>query len=354
MINKKLLFLGAHFLCAYIIWMSLREDSHRGKNKEIYDSIISGEVIGCQVKILEYVSSTWESMWIKSIADWKSDEPDWAVGCMQLKKNKEYVDFFEKFASDPRIYSIKLNDKLRSNNMVQKVFSHHRVYDNCSKQEKQIYIEPLVSFLRHPGAVCFNKHQQDKSYIMVPSSSDIIYKGFKKYFFDVGASIYSAGHGGDSQKWFVDSFRLKGIEFDHIYGWEAKPTKPSKHWDTVPADIKRKSSWFNIPARSKKGHPDNPWTFVREIAKTEDFVVVKIDIDTPVVEIELVKQLLEDPVLLSLVDEFYFEHHVHGSPMQFRGWGDLRGQKVSYPGIEHSYKIFQSLREKGVRAHSWV
>ena len=147
MINKKLLFLGAHFLCAYIIWMSLREDSHRGKNKEIYDSIISGEVIGCQVKILEYVSSTWESIWIKNIANWKSDESDWTNGCMQLEKTKEYVDFFEKYASDPLEYLVNFNGELPSNNMLQQVFSHHRVYDSCSKQERLIYIEHLDSNL---------------------------------------------------------------------------------------------------------------------------------------------------------------------------------------------------------------
>jgi len=84
--------------------------------------------------------------------------------------------------------------------------------------------------------------------------------------------------------------------------------------------------------------------------------VVKIDIDTPEVEIMLVMQLLEDEILLGLVDEFYFEHHVHGNPMQFRGWGNLRrkNENMLHPGIEHSYKIFQLLREKGVRAHSWV
>jgi len=367
MLTKKSVFLGVNILCASIIWMSLREYFHRSENKELKElkELLSSKNsfvdIGCHITILEYVSSTWESIWIKNIAKWKSDESGWPTGCMQLKKTKEYVDFFEKYVSDPHKYLANFNSvysELPSNNMLQQVFSHHRVYDSCSKQERLIYIEPLVSFLRHPGAVCFSTNQQDKSYLMIPSSSDIVLKGFKKgfkkIFFDVGASIYNAGAGGDSQKWFVDNFRSKGIEFDHIYGWEANPTNPSEHWNTVPPDIKRKSSWFNVPASSEKGHPDNPWTFVREIAKSNDFVVVKIDIDTPLVEVELVKQLLEDPVLLRLVDEFYFEHHVHGSPMQFLGWGDLRGQKVSYPGLEDSYKIFQKLREKGVRAHSWV
>ena len=172
--------------------------------------------------------------------------------------------------------------------------------------------------------------------------------------FDVGASVYDSGLGGDSQKWFVENYRRKGIEFDHIYGWEAETIDPLEQWNSVPPEIMRKTSWYNIAASSEKENPNNPWTFVREIAKAEDFVAVKIDIDTPEIEIELVSQLLEDPILLNLVDELYFEHHVHGSPMQYQGWGDLRNQNVSHPGVEDSYKIFKTLRERGVRAHSWV
>ena len=172
--------------------------------------------------------------------------------------------------------------------------------------------------------------------------------------FDVGASVYDSGLGGDSQKWFIENYRAKGIEFDHIYGWEAKITEPSEQWNSMPPEIMRKTSRYNIPANSEKDNPNNPWTFVREITKAEDFVAVKIDIDNPEIEIELVLQLLNDPVLLDLVDEFYFEHHVNGSPMQYQGWGDLRFQNVSHPGVEHSYKIFETLRDRGVRAHSWV
>lgn len=236
---------------------------------------------------------------------------------------------------------------------MREVFSYHRYFDSCTGQENFVYIEPLVSFLRHPSAVCFDAHQQDKSYLVIPQVSKNSTR-IKKYLFDVGASLYDSGHGGDSQKWFVDNYRLKGTEFDHIYGWEAKTMIPSKQWNSIPPDIKRKTSWYNIPASCVRGDPDNPWTFVRNIAQPEDFVVVKIDIDTPKVEIQLVMELLEDSDLQSLVDEFYFEHHVHGSPMQFRGWGDLQKQKVSHPGIEHSYNIFAKLRSMGIRAHSWV
>ena len=302
----------------------------------------------------EYVSSSWERTWIENIAFWKSDERNWSTGCGEIRKDKKYLDLFQdltEYQLDENFLGTSKDDLLAQ------VFSYHRMYDSCTKRVQYMYIEPLVSFLRHPAAVCFRNDTgiiSDKSYIILPSSKSFIRKEGKNYLFDVGASVYDSGLGGDSQKWFIENYRAKGIEFDHIYGWEAKITEPSEQWNSMPPEIMRKTSWYNIPANSEKDNPNNPWTFVREITKAEDFVAVKIDIDNPEIEIELVLQLLNDPVLLDLVDEFYFEHHVHGSPMQYQGWGDLRFQNVSYPGVEHSYKIFETLRERGVRAHSWV
>lgn len=354
-ISRSILFLAV-FVVFTTAWISVHKIRVR-EEKQCWKTKFVQEEVGCEITVLDYVSSSWERSWMQNISRWKSDDRGWTTGCKQMQQDKEYLQFFEKFSSDPlRLINETDIVKGKHHERLQQVFSFHRMYDSCSGKENFLYIEPLVSFLRHPGAVCFSNNAQDKSYLMLPSSSSIINKGAKKYFFDVGASTYVAGLGGDSQKWFVDNYRLQGVEFDHIFGWEAKPTKPSKQWNSVPPDIKRKSSWYNIPASSERGHPDNPWTFVRAIAKKEDFVVVKIDIDTPKVEIMLVMQLLEDEVLLGLVDEFYFEHHVHGNPMQFRGWGNLRrkNENVPHPGIEDSYKIFQILREKGVRAHSWV
>jgi len=356
-ISRSILFLAVYVVLT-TAWITMTVHKiYKKEEKDCWKTKFVQEDIGCEIKILDYVSSSWERSWMQSISLWKSDDREWTTGCKQMQKDKEYLQFFEKFSSDaPRLLSETGIAKDKHHERLQQVFSFHRVYDSCLGKESFLYIEPLVSFLRHPGAVCFGNSVRDKSYLMLPSSTSIINKGSKKYFFDVGASTYVAGRGGDSQKWFVDNYRLQGIEFDHIFGWEANPTKPSKQWNSVPPDIKRKSSWYNIPASSEKGHPDNPWSFVREIAEKKDFVVVKIDIDTPEVEIKLVMQLLEDEVLLSLVDEFYFEHHVHGNPMQFRGWGNLRrkNENIPHPGIEHSYNIFQILREKGVRAHSWV
>jgi len=83
-------------------------------------------------------------------------------------------------------------------------------------------------------------------------------------------------------------------------------------------------------------------------------VVFKLDIDTPAVEVALVQQLMKDEELLELIDEFYFEHHVSGSPMQWHGWGDLTKSKTALGHIQNSYDIFTFFRQRGIRAHSWV
>ncbi len=77
-------------------------------------------------------------------------------------------------------------------------------------------------------------------------------------------------------------------------------------------------------------------------------VIVKLDIDTPHVEVAMVQQLLKSPELLKLVDVFYFEHHVHLWELAYAWGSDVEGSVLS------SLELFAALREKGVDAHFWV
>ena len=57
------------------------------------------------------------------------------------------------------------------------------------------------------------------------------------------------------------------------------------------------------------------------------------------------------------VDDFYYEHHVVGNPMMDHGWGDAvarQGMPMPTQTLRQSYELFGTLRERGVRAHSWV
>jgi len=170
-------------------------------------------------------------------------------------------------------------------------------------------------------------------------------------FFDMGASLYHTGNGGASMSWFVNQYRARGISFDRIFAWEAKQYTDATIYATMPPSIVDRISYYNVPANTTPGTKHNPWRTLRAVATPKDFVVVKIDIDNTPVEEALLEQLLADSALSSLVDEFYFEHHVLNTPMWHYGW---KRDTVTTHTLVHSYDIFSQLRVLGIRAHSWV
>jgi hypothetical protein len=101
-------------------------------------------------------------------------------------------------------------------------------------------------------------------------------------------------------------------------------------------------------------------------------VVLKIDIDAPMVEQALIEQVLssiagceqshngnhnqqiylqviKDPDVHERIDELFFEHHVNFAPM-VKSWRDVINKDEL---LEDSYRIFTDLRKKGIRAHGW-
>jgi hypothetical protein len=162
----------------------------------------------------------------------------------------------------------------------------------------------------------------------------------------------------------------------------------------VPGSLRPVYRWYNIFASPDPTSPDNPLNHVRAVATEADYVMLKvglrlvfsptylwlqhsssssttacdalhctpspplpllwcapgqIDIDNNEVEEALVRQLLADPSLLALVDEFYWEHHVNFAPMS-----ELWNTQGSSQRMSHSLALFSQLRRAGVRAHSWT
>ena len=315
------------------------------------ESSFPTQVKTCGKSVLEYVPSTLEQAWVQEIRHLRSDTHGWKEGCDKVRQDEsKLVSALGDIDDLSRRSLFGIGQHTRSG------LSYHVVKDECTGNTHKVFLEPLVSFLRHPLAVCTKRSVSvlDKSYMVVPKRDEVTSLSAKKWLFDAGASTYDAGKGGASQSWFVDTYRKRGIEFDRIIGWEARRTDPVEQWNSVPADIKRKTSWYNIPATTVGIR--NPLTFIKTLTKPEDYVVFKLDIDAPYVEIQLVQQIMKDELLLSLIDEFYFEHHVTGSPMQFRGWGNVSAKApgVAMGDITDSYHIFSTLRKNGVRAHSWV
>jgi len=96
-----------------------------------------------------------------------------------------------------------------------------------------------------------------------------------------------------------------------------------------------------------KSHGNSPLFHMRHVAQPEDYVVFKLDIDNNTVEEAIVASMLADVELLSVIDEFFWEHHIDMVPHR-RSWGRQTSTQ------RQSIALFRTLREAGVRAHSWV
>jgi hypothetical protein len=145
----------------------------------------------------------------------------------------------------------------------------------------------------------------------------------------------------------METYRKFGLPFDHIYAFEVTKIAPEKVYEKLPSHFRAAYHWINLPVSPEPDGALNPLKLLLDNFNVDDFIVIKLDIDTPSVEMPLVRQLLEDPRYARLVDHFYFEHHVYLKEL-LRNWG-----KAVKGSVAMSMKLFQDLRKKGIAAHYW-
>lgn len=239
--------------------------------------------------------------------------------------------------------------------------SRFKVTRSCQDGEVEEYlewIEPLTIQTRRPCS--FNAginlpycamESADFLLLQTAAALDKASSGARKtYILDAGASTTWQA----STAWFHCAYASQGIHTDQLFSWEfVVASPPSVWWSSVPPHVYPRVHFFNVPITHKEGHPDNPLELIRRVARREDFVAFKLDIDTPSIEIPLALQLLRDQDLLGLVDEFFFELHYKSAVME-RYWHDVPNE---YDGlvldVVHALELFTKLREAGVRAHFW-
>jgi len=237
------------------------------------------------------------------------------------------------------------------------VFSQFEYENACSKAVKYSYIEPLAGILRHPDSCPWKKFHWwpivlRKDWLVVDQwemhKNDVPDQKF--YYFDAGASVWKKGAGGASQSWFEALYSNKCANFDGYWMWEVTAHAPEEIFRVLPDHVKPKYHWFNIPAAIDKANGDSPLYHIKSVANKEDWVMFKLDIDNNTVEEGIVKEMLADEELLSLVDEFFWEHHINMDPMTL-AWKDTISKSATQ---KDSISFFRTMREHGIRAHSWV
>ena len=193
--------------------------------------------------------------------------------------------------------------------------------------------------------------------------------------FDMGASVGFKGvpggiyarmppNGGGlapSLPLFYRIYADRCLEPDEVYAWEPNPrVRGPDWWGELPGAIRAKVRFFNDfvvegeieQAEGPKGtHPAASFLEILETvakASPEDFVVVKVDIDTSAIELAIVEAIAERPEIAALIDELYFEYHFYFDGHNF-GWGGAVSGDV-----DTAVSLMHRLRTLGIRAHFWI
>ena len=88
-------------------------------------------------------------------------------------------------------------------------------------------------------------------------------------------------------RWFYEYFRSNSLHFDRIIAFEATQYTPQTYWNQIPDDIIGIFTFINIGVETTGKF--NPWNILKSIAKIDDYVIIKLDIDTPRLENELIQ-----------------------------------------------------------------
>ena len=151
-------------------------------------------------------------------------------------------------------------------------------------------------------------------------------------------------------------FADRCLAFDEMYGWEIdKKIASTEWWGSLPPEMRRKVHFYEVPIdedREAVGGVDTPRPnsfiqFLKATVTKEDFVVVKVDIDTPAVELTIVEAIAARPELSSLVDEIFFEYHFYFDG-RYIGWEPVHND------VDDALRLMLRLRQAGVRAHFWI
>merc|ERR1719454_794141 len=119
------------------------------------------------------------------------------------------------------------------------------------------------------------------------------------------------------------------------------------YYKQVPKDLRGKLVLYNRPASADPSSANNPLNMLASLCDIEDFCVVKVDVDTPSVELPWIQQILQCEDVSSRIDEFFFEHHVHsGTPMEAR-WTNLNKKVAGY--FADTYHLLSEMRYRGIR-----
>lgn len=199
----------------------------------------------------------------------------------------------------------------------------------------------------------------------MPTNSTVALRG--------GARVRLKGI-GPSIPTFYALYARNCMPFDALWAWEA--THQSDWWSYVPGWMRPKLTFVNEPVEFNTSTVRDPLAMLRRTARREDYVVMKIDVDTYKDQTRLVEEIAAQPRLYELVDELFFEYHFHvddstqanhprprrerehcakrAAAMSANERFKFQGYAQSCDTVDEAISLMQKLRRRGVRSHFWV
>ena len=348
-------------------------------------------------KFLSYQSSPWEQLWLDNVDAWAQDQSicDQLLGpqanlvhdflnltctarylpphdnwCMVYDNfqpmwyNTANRNMFEVVWEDPLPKSAKLaftHQPVVPGRQHEHLVSKFTFFDETTGEEYVEYIEPLVSGLRWPLAHCIetvpNKQGflyrgvTHRGWIIPPPPSDRIDAAV---YFDAGASDWNNGPGGPSLSFFVNVWKRHGIHFRDIYAFEME-TSAKDFYKTVPKSYQKTTHYQQcaVSSQPQDDSEENPFIpqLIGRTASPDDYVLFKLDIDSPRVENGNIDYILAHPEIH--IDELFWEHHIRGNYLMTE-WGNPGNTRNDDVSLRQSYEYFLRMRRGGIRAHSWI
>mmetsp|Transcript_35624 Transcript_35624/g.83327 ORF Transcript_35624/g.83327 Transcript_35624/m.83327 type:complete len:458 (+) Transcript_35624:119-1492(+) len=317
----------------------------------------------CRWNFVRYIPSKLEETWWQGVDDFGAPGKDVCKAANSALFSKWFDAYAQACPNSAMMVSDKgpwpMCDCKKSEVNASKIFdpeifSRFEYVNECTKEVRYSFIEPLAGILRHP-ACCkdLGNNFLRKDWLVVDQWS--IHRNnhleSKYYYFDAGASTWTTGSGGASQSWFDATYRNKCVKFDGFWMWEVTAHDAKEVFRQVPAEAAPVYHWFNAPAEIDATEKMSPLFHMKSVAREDDFVMFKLDIDNTFVEEGIVNNILQDKQLHGLIDEFFWEHHINMVPMT-QYWGLTK--EGAPAGHRKSIGIFRQLRQYGIRAHSWV
>jgi FkbM family methyltransferase len=191
--------------------------------------------------------------------------------------------------------------------------------------------------------------------------------GFKGIPSGILTSVVEGGDLSPSLPLFWKLYKDRCLEPDAVFCWETElagkrrrraAVTHSEWWGNLGPELRHKVRFFEVPVMEGELHEamagiHNPNSFLQmlqSVARPEDFVAVKLDIDTPAIEQTIIGTLTQRPDLAALIDELFFEYHFHFDANIDFGWGDVP-ESIS---VDAALATMHRLRELGIRAHFWI